>query len=307
MAQKTLTTSFLSRLSVANHDGVTQQICDRFTAFQTDNSMLVEAFAAVTAARTAEDIAYKRFSGKDFASDDLKKEDRLEDQYMSASRAILNGFLYLPDSEPLRRKAEMAVQVYKDFQFSTSDGFEAEARKTVNMYREWTTPDKYDLDALGIRPWIEKANLQAEKVLQLVTVRVDTESAKVKGELAEARKVTDSAIRRAYDILNALAVLQPSAELTALINVLLSIEDRAKLYYISSGSNSGSSSSNNGQTENGGTTPENGGGTNTEQGGGNGTLIDDPELDDNGGGQNGGGSNNNGGGNGVLIDDEDGD
>ena len=239
MAQKTLTTSYLSRLSVANHDGVTQQICDRFTAFQTDNSMLVEAFAAVTAARTAEDIAYKRFSGKDFASDDLKKEDRLEDQYMSASRAILNGYLYLPDSEPLRRKAEMAVQVYKDFQFQINDGFEAEARKTVNMVQEWQTPDKYDLAALGIEPWIAKARQQAVKVLNLVAVRVDNESAKVKGELADARRATDAAIRQAYDVLNALAVLQPTAELTQLIQTLFGIEERAKLYYISSGKTSG--------------------------------------------------------------------
>ena len=29
MAQKTLTTSYLVKLSNANHDGVTQQICDR--------------------------------------------------------------------------------------------------------------------------------------------------------------------------------------------------------------------------------------------------------------------------------------
>ena len=76
-------------------------------------------------------------------------------------------------------------------------------------------------------------------MLQLVTVRVDNESAKVKGELAAARKATDEAIRKAYDILNALAVLQPSAELTALITVLFGIEDRAKLYYISGGKSGG--------------------------------------------------------------------
>ena len=78
-----------------------------------------------------------------------------------------------------------------------------------------------------------KAQQQAQKVLQLVTVRVDNESAKVKGELATARKATDEAIRKAYDVINALCVLAPSAELSALVNVLLGIEERAKLYYIS--------------------------------------------------------------------------
>jgi hypothetical protein len=46
-------------------------------------------------------------------------------------------------------------------------------------------------------------------------------------------------LRRAYDVLNALAVLQPSAELSALVNVLFGIEDRAKLYYISGGKTDG--------------------------------------------------------------------
>ena len=100
MAQKTLTTSYLARLSNANHDGVTQQIDDRLAAFETDNTMFLNAATAVHAARQAEDIAFKRFSGKDFASDDLKREDRLEDQYMSTIRAMLNALTMLPEPKP---------------------------------------------------------------------------------------------------------------------------------------------------------------------------------------------------------------
>ena len=218
---------------------MTQQIDNRFGAFETDNVMLSQVAAEVHKARQAEDVAYKRFSGKDFASDDLKKEDRLEDQYMSTIRAILNGLTLLPETEPMRRKAEVAVQVFKDFQFSTNDGFEAEARKTFNMVQEWTGNAKYDLAGLGIQKWVTKAQQQAGKVLTLIQQRVDNESAKVKGELADARKATDAAIRQAYDVLNALAVLQPTAELSQLIQTLFGIEERAKLYYISSGKTSG--------------------------------------------------------------------
>ena len=254
MAQKTLTTSYLAQLTNANHDGVTQQIYDRLQGFETDNTMLQQAAAAVHTARQAEDAAYRRYSGKDFASDDLKREDTLEDKYMSTIRALLNALLFLPDDEPLRRKAEMAVQLYKDFNFRVADGFEAEARKTLNMVQQWQAATGYTLEELGIAPWVTKAQQQAQKVLQLVTVRVDNESAKVKGELAAARKQTDEAIRRAYDILNALAVLQPTAELSALVNVLFGIEDRAKLYYISGGKTSGTGSgSNNGGTDTPGT------------------------------------------------------
>ena len=275
MANKTLTTSYLVKLSVANHDGVTQQICDRLNGFTTDNQMLISARQGVNTARQAEDVAFKRFSGKDFASDDMKNEDTKADNYMSASLNILNGLLYLPETEPIYRKAQLARQVFKDFRFSTSDGMEAEARNILNMAQQWAAATDYTLEELGIAEWVQKAVVQANKVLQLVAVRVEHESVKVKGELADARKVTDAAIRQAYDVLNALAVLQPSAELTALINVLFAIEERAKLYYISGGSSSG------GNSGGGSTTPsdDQGGG---DQGGGE-PIPDDPDPSGGGG------------------------
>lgn len=239
MATRTLTTSYLVRLSVANHDGVTQQIDDRLAEFETENQMFALARQAVHQARQAEDAAYRRYSGKDFASDDLKKADQLEDNYMSVIHNSLNALLYLPETEPMRRKAQLAVQLFKDFNFSISDGIEAEARKTLNMVQQWHAATDYTLAELGIEQWVTKASQQANQVLQLVAQRVQNESEKVKGEMAAARKATDAAIRQAYDILNALAVLQPSAALTQLITLLFSIEDRAKLYYISGGKTSG--------------------------------------------------------------------
>ena len=93
MAQKNLTTSYLAKLSNANHDGVTQQICDRLRDFEKENMMLIQAIDGVHTARQAEDTAYRRFSGKDFASDDLKAADRLEDQYMSTVETVAAGDL----------------------------------------------------------------------------------------------------------------------------------------------------------------------------------------------------------------------
>ncbi len=91
MAQKTLTTSYLAQLTNANHDGVTQQIDDRLQGFETDNTMLQQAAAAVHTARQAEDTAYRRYSGKDFASDDLKG---------SASREQSQACLCYAEAQP---------------------------------------------------------------------------------------------------------------------------------------------------------------------------------------------------------------
>ena len=99
---------------------MTQQIDDRFAEFETDNQMFIAARQAVHQARQGEDTAFKRFSSKDFASDDLKKEDGLEDKYMSTAQGILNGLLYLPETEPMRRKAQVAVQLFKDLTSSSS-------------------------------------------------------------------------------------------------------------------------------------------------------------------------------------------
>ena len=59
--------------------------------------------------------------------------------------------------------------------------------------------------------------------------------------LTRANQVLNFSVNysKAYDVLNALAVLQPTAELTQLIQTLFGIEERAKLYYISSGKTSG--------------------------------------------------------------------
>ena len=159
------------------------------------------------------------------------------------------------------------------------------------MSQQWAAATEYELVELGIEAWVQKAVVQANKVLQLVAVRVDHESAKVKGELATARKATDEAIRKAYDVLNALTVLQPSTALNDLLVLLFAIEDRAKMYYISGGTVSGGDkptssggTSSGGSSSGGGETP--GGGDNT--GGG-----------DNGGGSggdNGGGGSDEGGG-----------
>ena len=57
---------------------------------------------------------------------------------------------------------------------STFGRLQLKGRK--NMVQQWQTATGYTLEELGIAPWVTKAQQQAQKVLQLVTVRVDNES-----------------------------------------------------------------------------------------------------------------------------------
>lgn len=235
MATKTLTANYLARLTNANHDGVTQQILNRLQGAKVTNDMLTEAVKAVAEARKNEDEAYRRYSGKDFVSDDLRKADELEDKYMTAVHSLLRSLLYLPETEPVYRKAQMAEQLFKDFQFSTRDGYEAEARKTINMVQQWEAAKEYTLKELGIDEWVRKANEQANRVMGYIEQRVENESMKVKGEMADTRKATDEAIGKAYGLINALNAFAPTAALTELTSLLFSIEDRARMYYMPGG------------------------------------------------------------------------
>jgi len=98
---------------------VTQQIDDRLAELETENRMLIDARQAVHTARHNEDVAYRRYSGKDFASDDLKgSASRMQSQ--STIHNLLNALLYLPETEPMRRKAQVAVQLFKDLTSSSS-------------------------------------------------------------------------------------------------------------------------------------------------------------------------------------------
>ena len=158
---------------------------------------------------------------------------------MSGIHNILRGILYLPESEPIHRQAMMADQLFRDFNFATADGYEAEASKTVNMVQQWKASKDYSLEELGISKWVDKANAQAERVLALIAQRVENESMKVKGEMVDARKATDEAIRKAYEMVSALNVVQPTTALTTLTSLLFAIEDRARMYYLPGGKTGG--------------------------------------------------------------------
>ena len=225
---------FLLRLNLANHDGVTAQIDDAVAAFETENPILIQARTALHTARLEEDDIYHRYSAKDFTSDDLKNEKHDLCKTATTIRGSMKALTHLPDSQAeMRRVGELAFQKFADFNFSTSDGCEACARKIINMKQEWTTQQEA-LTTLGIWQWITLAGQQAITVLNLIEQRVLHEAAKEKGAMQAARKKTDAAVKDLYEVINSMNTMMPSDALTELTRHLHSIEERAKLYYISS-------------------------------------------------------------------------
>jgi hypothetical protein len=287
-----LAITYLGKVTIAEHGGIVRQILGKLQGASISNEMFTQRLNDVDSAAQAEDDAYTR-SLKDFNSDRLKAEDDIVDSYVKAVRAILNGYAELPESEPNRQKAVELVRVFKDYNFSPSDTYTAEAEKIRNMNQVYQTRTA-DLQALGVADYWAQAVTHAANVEQLLSQRFDDVAARVVGEMKTARANTDNAIKAMYELLAAMKVMMPSTELNNLISQLDAIETYAWQYYL--GGKGGSTSSGGGTTDNPGTntpgtdTP----GTDTPPSGGGG---------DNGG-DNGGGDDSGGGSGGTEGGDE---
>ena len=281
-----LATTFLTKVTIAEHGGLVRQIAGKLHGASISNEMFTQRLSDVDSTSQAEDEAYTH-SQKDFNSNRLKEEDGIVDKLVKAVRAIFNGYAELPEDEPNRQKGVELAQVFKDYNFSPSDTYTAEAEKIRNMNQVFQARIA-DLQALGVADYWAKAVTHAANMEQLLSQRFDDIAARVVGEVKTARANTDNAIKAMYELLAAMKVMMPSAELDNLISQLDAIEAYAWQYYLngkggSNGTGTGTTTPTN--PENPGTTtdPENPGTTDP-------TNPDTPSDPGTGGGSGSGGS-----------------
>ena len=115
-----LATTFLTKVTIAEHGGLVRQIAGKLHGASISNEMFTQRLNDVDSTSQAEDDAYTH-SQKDFNSNRLKEEDGIVDKLVKAVRAIFNGYAELPEDEPNRQKGVELAQVFKDYNFSPSD------------------------------------------------------------------------------------------------------------------------------------------------------------------------------------------
>lgn len=293
-----LATTFLTKVTIAEHGGLVRQIVGKLQGASISNEMFTQRLHDVVSASQAEDEAYTH-SQKDFNSNRLKEEDGIVDKLVKAVRAIFNGYAELPEDEPNRQKGVELAQVFKDYNFSPSDTYTAEAEKIRNMDQVFQTRIA-DLQALGVADYWAKAVTHAANMEQLLSQRFDDIAARVVGEVKTARANTDNAIKAMYELLAAMKVMMPSTELNNLISQLDAIEAYAWQYYLNGKGGNSSGGITPTPTPDPEPTPDNPGTNETtdsgnsettepggQQGGGTGTITPG------GGGDNGGGTDEN--------------
>ena len=281
---------YLNNLNNADHFGVITQINNEAQGFTTDNPMLVSAIAGVNSCHQGEDAAYMK-SGKDWNVNRMKTEDGKLDKIMVAVRAIVAAHAEMPDGFPLKQTGIEFLQMWKDYDFHTSDSYSGETSKVINMWQT-VSERRSDAEALGIYTYFQAAYEQAVLIQQLLNQRFDELAGRVVGELREARQATDDAIKQLYLVINSMQVLTPSDEITALARKLKTIEDYARQYYLrektsgGSGSEGGNGNNEGGGQQGGGTTPDpgTGGGETPDPGTGGGETPVNPDPGTGGGG-----------------------
>ena len=286
-----LNTSWLTRLTNPNHDGITQQIDDSAQAFVTDNARFISRRDVLHQCRLREDDVWLTVQ-RDPVVKRLAGADKQQDGFITAGRYAILAHASLPDGEPTKEEAVECSQVFKDFKFSTNDGYGAEADKIIQMNQNFAEHEAF-LTQIGAWTFLQKAEEKALLVRELLLERAQTEGEFVKGAMKSAREATDNAIAELYRTIDAMMELMPSAELTALYTRLKGLEIYAKKYNLPSGSSSSGGGSGDGggsDDEGGGDGPHDGGddqgGGGDDEGGGDGPHDggDDQGGDDGGDG-----------------------
>lgn len=230
---KRLTTSYLALLTNADHYGVMRHIVDYLENNMPNNETLSAAFDNMMTAHNTEIDAYAQMR-KDYTSDDLKEKHKEMVAYMSAIRYTLIGHTHLPAMQETRRMAEKLLQVVKEFKMESKDGYESSSSKVDNICDDFDKHDEW-LTALGIKTLTQQLRTSCNSVRKLLEQRIQNEASRQKGLMKTVRQATDAAIQRTYDVIEAMLIMQPSEQITQIKDFLLSVENRAKQYYIGAG------------------------------------------------------------------------
>ena len=166
-----------------------------------------------------EDTAYKQ-SQKNFKSDQIKALDDERDEYAECIRRVAEAWAKLPNatwSDP----AKLIVQVYKDYQFRTTEARIAESAKLLNMFQVFDDEaHTAALETMGLTPLVAALRGLNTQLRELMSDRSTEQAEYLVGELRAARLEVDEAYAKLIAYLNALLLISPSEELTQLEKVL---------------------------------------------------------------------------------------
>ena len=154
------------------------------------------------------DAAYKQ-SLKNQLSDTIKDKDDERDKIGTVMKGVALLWEKLKD-DALNIHGRRVSQVFKDFDFRTTEALVAENAKIQNMEQRFAEAQlTADLQAMGLTELNQRFATLTGEIIALMSQRNEEQSTIVVGELKAAREALDAHYRSFITYLNAVQEIQP--------------------------------------------------------------------------------------------------
>ena len=186
-----------------------QSFDNRLVAVETELARLNQMAAEHHRLFVAFDTAYKN-SQKNQLTDTIKKKDEERDNIAFVMERVAKLWGEKLDDETLAIHGRRVAQVFKDYDFRTTEALVAENAKIENMEQRFAEDTlKADLAAMGLTELNTKMSRLTFEIKNLISQRSEEQSTIVVGELKAAREALDAHYRQFITYLNAVQELQP--------------------------------------------------------------------------------------------------
>ena len=176
-----------------------ESLLERLNTMRTEQHRLFVAF----------DTSYKN-SLKNQLSDTIKKKDEERDHVGYVMERVAKLWGEKLDDDALNIHGRRVAQVFKDFDFRTTEALVAENAKVQNMEQRFAEPQlQADLAAMGLTELNRLFASLTQEIVALMAQRNEEQSTIIVGELKAAREALDAHYRQFITYLNAVQELQP--------------------------------------------------------------------------------------------------
>ena len=192
------TEAFLKRIAAAECG------LERFARMRQDYERLFKAF----------DEAYKR-TQKSALTAQIRELDAERDGYAYAVQNVAEIWERKLTDESLAAHGRRVAQVFRDYQFRTTEALVAENAKIRNIEQKLAERELVaDLNMMGLTELNRRLLNRTEQIEELMGKRNEEKSEVVVGEVKSAREKLDGHYRQFVTFLNAVQELQPEESLS---------------------------------------------------------------------------------------------
>ena len=177
---------------------------ERFLTMETEFHRLFTAF----------DVAYKN-SLKSQLTDTIKQKDDERDHIAYVMERVAKLWGEKLDDQSLAIHGKRVAQVFKDFDFRTTEALVAENAKIQNMEQRFAEDTlAADLAAMGLTELNTRLKQLSAEIQSLINQRSEEQSTIVVGELKQAREALDAHYRAFITYINAVQEIQPEEQIS---------------------------------------------------------------------------------------------